>query len=108
VLNARDTGWTDDTLPANSVYVGRAVVERRTGRVRFKVSKWANRFRIGRDGTREEVIAKYRAWLLQQPELMTALHELRGKDLVCWCAPDPCHADVLLGFLPDLDLSHRA
>lgn len=25
------------------------------------------------------------------------LAELRGKDLVCWCAPDqPCHADVLL------------
>jgi len=24
-------------------------------------------------------------------------HELAGKDLVCWCAPDqPCHADVLL------------
>jgi len=26
-----------------------------------------------------------------------ALTELRGKDLVCWCALDkPCHADVLL------------
>jgi hypothetical protein len=24
------------------------------------------------------------------------LHELRGKDLVCWCAPKPCHGDVLL------------
>ena len=23
-------------------------------------------------------------------------HELKGKDLVCWCAPQPCHADVLL------------
>lgn len=22
--------------------------------------------------------------------------ELKGKDLVCWCAPLPCHADVLL------------
>jgi len=40
--------------------------------------------------------AKYRAWLLQRPELMAALPELRGKDLVCWCAPEPCHADVLL------------
>jgi hypothetical protein len=27
---------------------------------------------------------------------MAALPELRGKDLVCWCAPDACHADVLL------------
>jgi hypothetical protein len=27
---------------------------------------------------------------------MAALPELRGKDLICWCAPKPCHADVLL------------
>ena len=27
---------------------------------------------------------------------MAALPELRSKDLVCWCAPKPCHADVLL------------
>jgi Domain of unknown function (DUF4326) len=27
---------------------------------------------------------------------MTALPELRGKDLVCWCAPLACHSDVLL------------
>ncbi len=25
------------------------------------------------------------------------LHELRGKNLACWCPPDsPCHADVLI------------
>jgi hypothetical protein len=27
---------------------------------------------------------------------MAALSELRGKDLICWCAPEACHADVLL------------
>jgi hypothetical protein len=27
---------------------------------------------------------------------MEALHELRGRDLICWCAPLPCHGDVLL------------
>ncbi|HEY1865170.1 MAG TPA: DUF4326 domain-containing protein [Roseiarcus sp.] len=21
---------------------------------------------------------------------------MRGKDLACWCAPKPCHGDVLL------------
>ena len=26
----------------------------------------------------------------------TGLAPLRGKDLVCWCSPLPCHADVLL------------
>src|SRR3954447_24407299 len=58
-------------------------------------SKWANPFRIDKDGTREEVIAKYEAWLLTQPELYAALPELRGKVLGCWCHPKPCHGDVL-------------
>jgi Domain of unknown function (DUF4326) len=40
--------------------------------------------------------AKYRVRLLRQPDLMAALPGLRGMDLICWCAPDPCHADVLL------------
>jgi len=32
-----------------------------------------------------------------QDNLLTYGHELRGKDLACWCALDqPCHADVLL------------
>jgi hypothetical protein len=30
-----------------------------------------------------------------QPALLVDLHELRGKDLVCWCAPHRCHAEVL-------------
>jgi len=33
---------------------------------------------------------------MNNPELLAALPELRGKDLVCWCSPLPCHADVLL------------
>jgi len=58
-------------------------------------TKWGNPFRIGRDGTREEVIAKYEAWIQTQPALMAALPELRGKVLGCWCAPRACHGDVL-------------
>lgn len=58
-------------------------------------SKWGNPFQIGRDGTRDEVIAKYRAWVVHQPELMAALPELRGKVLGCWCSPEKCHGDIL-------------
>ena len=50
---------------------------------------------IGRDGTRDDVIARYEAWLLEQPELAAALPELAGKTLGCWCAPRACHGDVL-------------
>jgi hypothetical protein len=35
---------------------------------------------------------------------MEARHELAGRDLVCWCAPLPCHGDVLLRLLSELSL----
>jgi len=58
-------------------------------------SIWGNPFKIGPDGTRHQVIQKYRAWILTQPHLLARLPELRGKTLGCWCAPRPCHGDVL-------------
>lgn len=78
VLNKRRDG-----VPSGAVYVGRP-------------SKWGNPFAIGRDGNRDEVIAKYRDRLLARPDLLAQLSELRGRDLVCWCAPAHCHADVLI------------
>jgi hypothetical protein len=73
-----------DGTPKGAVYIGRP-------------SKWGNPFVIGKDGTREEVIAKYKAKLLANSTLtMMAKAELAGKDLVCFCAPQACHGDVLL------------
>jgi Domain of unknown function (DUF4326) len=63
---------------------------------RGRGSPLGNPFTIGRDGSREEVIAKYEAWLDEHPELLPAIVGLRGLDLVCWCSPLACHADVLL------------
>ena len=55
VLNARQVGKLST---ADRVYVGRP-------------SKWGNpRFVIGRDGSRDQVIAKYRVWIVQQTALM--------------------------------------
>ena len=59
-------------------------------------SKWGNPFTIGKDGTRNEVIEKYRDWIKTQPDLIASLHELRDKTLGCWCSPNPCHGDVLV------------
>lgn len=73
------------------LYIGRADSEKG-----LKGSIWGNPFMIGRDGSRDEVIAKYRAWILEQPELMDRLPELKGKILGCWCKPKPCHGDILL------------
>jgi len=79
VFNARDVGPVSNS---NQIYVGRP-------------SKWGNPFEIGKDGTREQVIAMFRDYILSS-DLMKDLHELRGKDLVCWCHPLACHADVLM------------
>ena len=62
-------------------------------------SKWENPFRIGKDGTRKEVIEKYEKYILSNKELMKDLFELEGKILACWCKPKPCHGDVLVKLL---------
>lgn len=63
-------------------------------------TKWGNKFHIGADGTREEVIEKYATWFLDHPELHNqAIRELQGKTLGCHCKPLPCHGDVLVDFL---------
>jgi len=79
----------NETAP-HEVYIGRHT---RNG---WRRSKWANPFKLSRNGDRDDVIAMYRRWLLHRPDLLAALPELRGKDLVCWCAPEACHGDVLL------------
>jgi hypothetical protein len=59
-------------------------------------SPFGNPFVIGRDGDRTAVILRYRTWLLAQPALVERVRrELAGKMLGCWCAPLPCHGDVL-------------
>ncbi len=65
-------------------------------------SKWGNPFHVGSDGTRQEVIAKYRTWIVQQPKLMRALPELAGLTLGCWCKPEACHGDVLVELVEQL------
>ena len=97
VLNIRHLpGFSErqPIIPPGAVYIGRS-----NARYGLAGSKWPNPFRPGRQGDPDEhavAVAAYERWLRQQPRLMDALSELRGHDLVCWCAPLPCHGDVLL------------
>jgi len=61
-------------------------------------SKWGSPYVIGRDGSREDVIIMYEAWLQSRPDLIAeACKELEGKILGCWCKPYfACHGDVLV------------
>ena len=60
---------------------------------------WGNPFRVGVDGSRGEVIEKYRRRLWAEIQAgrvdLAALAALHGKTLGCWCAPRPCHGEVL-------------
>lgn len=59
-------------------------------------SKWGNPFKIGQDGTREDVLTRYKDWLLNNEDLILDLKELRGKTLGCYCKPEDCHGDVII------------
>lgn len=60
---------------------------------------FGNPFVIGRDGNREQVIAKFEEFLLNNPELMHRVKtELKGKVLGCFCAPLPCHGHILMKY----------
>lgn len=59
-------------------------------------SKWGNPFAMKSEQDRAGVIEKYTAYLdrkIEAGELDPT--ELAGKVLGCWCAPRPCHGDVL-------------
>ena len=86
-----------------------------------RTTKWGNPFTVngareaGYQGDDAELRARcveaFRVWLgphwrynwdgeesaAARAAILSGIHNLRGKNLACWCALDqPCHADVLL------------
>jgi len=79
----------------NKVYIGRGTI-------------YGNPFRIGPDGTRVEVIAKYKAWFYANDALRTECRKwLTGKTLVCHCSPLSCHGDVIADYLNGVTLKEE-
>jgi len=88
---SRKRGWR---MPPNTVKVDRT-------------TKWGNPFRVTEDRTEVDCAMAFGTWLRVEtahagiPErrqwMLDHLHELRGKNLACWCRHGAmCHADVLL------------
>lgn len=97
---SRRKGWR---MPANTVKVDRS-------------TRWGNPWRVGDPGITDaaEAVRRFRAAVLGftsngsfcppqaaagSPigQIIADAHQLRGKDLGCWCKlGEPCHADVLL------------
>ncbi len=76
----------------------------------LEASRWANPFKLTRKNsdrteetnmTRTESLKRYQQHVLDSPELMASLHELKGKRLGCWCHPDKCHGDILIELLEE-------
>lgn len=61
-------------------------------------SRWGNPFPIRGADDREAVIRKYESYLRGSEALLDSLDELAGRSLGCFCAPAPCHGDILAAF----------
>jgi hypothetical protein len=90
--------WIDNE---NNIYIGRkGVVFIDKNRFPKNSSNFANPYKIGKDGTREEVLFKYKNYILNKLEnnkdLVSELLLLKGKNLGCWCYPEICHGNILL------------
>ena len=90
--------WMNDE---NNIYIGRrGVVFIDKNRFPEKSSNFANPYKIGKDGTREEVLEKYKEYIIDKinndHELMRELNSMKGKTLGCWCFPERCHGNILL------------
>ena len=74
-----------------NTYIGRGTRE-------LPPSKWGNPYEVGVGKykyTRKEAISLYEAYILASETLKSSLGELVGQSLGCWCAPKPCHGEVL-------------
>lgn len=80
-----------DAIPEGAVYIGRP-------------SPWGNPYSHKDDtlakyvvDTREEAISAFRRWIEQIVQLDPSAFDelLDATALVCWCAPNSCHGDVL-------------
>jgi hypothetical protein len=77
------------------VYIGRGTL-------------WGNPYQMGKEGTRDEVIAKFaydfeRRFLKLPEKFDENIEKLRGKTLGCHCKPAPCHGDIIANYLNSQD-----
>ncbi|SUD68498.1 Uncharacterised protein [Pseudomonas putida] len=96
VINLKITKVSNkDMGDSYDVYIGRGTL-------------WGNPYQMGKEGTREEVIAKFAydfdKRFLKLPEKFDEnIEKLRGKTLGCHCKPAACHGDVIANYLNSQD-----
>jgi len=97
VINGKVEGF----LGRGKIYIGRGNISYALGG-----SVLQNKFTIGKDGKRADVISKYRKWLWAEfnkredvyRELVRIAEKVKAGEkvqLACWCKPLDCHGDVI-------------
>lgn len=91
VISIRGTKFPDMRYDTpDYVYIGRPSI-------------WGNPYTIGVNGTREEVIEKFKKYFEERIAgdkfFRSAVLHLRGKKLGCFCSPLACHGDIYVAWL---------
>lgn len=88
---------------SDHLYVGRDISQRVPGATG---SKWQNPFKVKTPQDLSKILKDYENYVCNG-KLYKQLHELKGKTLVCWCYPEPCHATVLKKLYEELDENEK-
>lgn len=84
----------ESNIPEDAVYVGRPTL---LGNPFSHLGLSMAKHKVA---TRQDAIDRFKSYALKRlridPGFKSAIAGLYGKDLVCWCYPLPCHADVLI------------
>lgn len=97
VINIKDApiGWEDDP---NYVYIGRGG--------RGHDGYFGNPYNIQSGRKRGSTLKKYKIYLQRKitmdREFEQRLRDLKGKTLVCFCHPKPCHGEIMIPYIDNL------
>lgn len=76
-------------------------------------SPWGNPFPVpsknyDREKDPDRILERYEEHVRGSKFLMAKLHELEGKVLACWCAPQRCHGDILVRIVDEQALLRQS
>lgn len=96
--------WMGDQ---NNIYIGRGgIVFIDKQRFPKEDSIWCNPYKINSENNREKVLKLYEKYIrekIKKENLNSKLLELKGKNLGCWCKPEPCHGDILVKLIEEVN-----
>ena len=94
LVNLRNVDEREWVKNPQNIYIGRKTKY-------LEESKWANPYPVPCPSKRKSVVKKFEEYIRNNSKLLKDIHELKGKNLGCWCAPKHCHGTVLKQILEE-------